>query len=142
MSERGKQGGDLPCLQEIDQTHEHRMHFMKVSHHEIRDRIDDDDLWVEFLDEFMNTQEMHFEPALRRAPCLESQDALLQVFVEIDADRTHIARGLHGRFFERNIERFPPVEARSFGKTGAEARFTGTGGTADQNRTAFVEAFA
>src|SRR5579862_9448600 len=104
---------------------------MNVSHHEVGNRIDDNDLGVEVLDELVDAQKMHFEAALRWTPCLEAQKPFFHVLLKVNTYRSHVTRRLRGRFFKRDIKRLAPVGARPGNETRAEAGFSRACGTAN-----------
>ena len=124
------------ALQKINQPHQHRVDFMHVSHHEVGDRIDDHDLGIVVLDELMDLQEMHFQPALRWAPCLESQKPFLRVLARSIPIERMLRAACAGDSSNATYRHFLPVGAGRLARMRAEARFSRSGGAANQNRSA------
>ena len=62
--EGGEHGGDLAVFQKVQQAHQHGVDFIEISADEIGDGIDDHNLRIEFVDQLVNAQQMHFQAML------------------------------------------------------------------------------
>lgn len=85
--------GDAVHLQEIEETNRHRLHVeCRPCVLKTRDRIDDDGIRLQLLDDVVDRHEVLLEPKDRRAGGVKVKLAALHPFLEIDADRPHVPR--------------------------------------------------
>ena len=89
------------AFQKIDQAEQHGLRIeLAARRDQVADRVDDHHLVVELGNVLVHAGEVHLEAVKARTRRFDPQQALLQPRLDVDADRSHIARELRWRFFK------------------------------------------
>ena len=105
-------------------------------------RIEDHDARAETVDGPMHPRQVHLEAKRRRASRLELEEAAINPWLEIDADRSHVPHDLRGRFLEQERERALAAAAGGVHEVGGQTALAGAGGAGHENRAPPEVAFA
>ena len=119
----GEHGGNPLRLADVGETHENRVNIGRRPA-KSRDRIDHDDRRLEPFDVAVHPGEMHLEPVEARPCRLEAERIAVEMRLEVDSHRTHVADDLVGRFLEGEVEASLAAAAGRVHERGAERRFS------------------
>ncbi len=136
--EAGEEGGDAPLLADVGKAQQRTVDF-RLHAPEGRDRIDHHRRWIELQDVAVHAREVHFQAVQAGPGGLEHEQSALDVLLQIDPGRAHVAHDLVRGFLESEVQApFAPLADR-VGEPGAEGRLAGPRKARQQDAGAAIE---
>lgn len=141
----GRQGveqrGDAARLEQVDQADQHQLdRFIIRRRAERTDRIHDDDVRLEFIDQGQNGGKVGFQPGRRRTRSMEAQPVSAAPLRQLEADRGHVALDLVRRFLKRDIQATLAAPAGGVDQVGGDAALASAGGAGHEDAAAAEDA--